>query len=63
MRASTLRPCASGRSCEHRYALDNPGAWGALLRTMLALSEPHTLIFIAYGMAAFAESSSVAIVA
>jgi hypothetical protein len=30
---------------------------------MLALSEPHTLIFIAYGMAAFAESSSVAIVA
>ena len=30
------------------YVLDNPGAWGKLLKTIAALSTPHTLIFITY---------------
>lgn len=30
------------------YVLDNPGAWGAFLRTLLALSGPSTLMFLTY---------------
>jgi SAM-dependent methyltransferase len=30
------------------YVLENPGAWGKLLKTIAALSTPHTLIFITY---------------
>ena len=30
------------------YVLDNPGAWGKLLRTIVALAGPRTLIFVTY---------------
>lgn len=30
------------------YVLENPGAWGALLRTILALSDANTLVFLTY---------------
>ena len=30
------------------YVLENPGAWGKLLKTIAALSTPQTLIFITY---------------
>ena len=30
------------------YVLDNPGAWGKLLKTIVALSAPHTLTFVTY---------------
>ena len=30
------------------YVLDNPGGWGKFLATVVALSAPHTLVFITY---------------
>mmetsp|Transcript_37205 Transcript_37205/g.104983 ORF Transcript_37205/g.104983 Transcript_37205/m.104983 type:complete len:252 (-) Transcript_37205:271-1026(-) len=30
------------------YVLENPGAWGALLRTLLALAGPDTLVLLTY---------------
>ena len=30
------------------YVLDNPGAWGKLLTTIVALSAPQTLTFVTY---------------
>lgn len=30
------------------YVLGNPGAWGALLRTIVALSHPETMVFLTY---------------
>ena len=30
------------------YVLENPGAWGGLLKTIAALSSPSTLIFVTY---------------
>ena len=30
------------------YVLDNPGAWGKLLTTIVALCAPHTLVFVTY---------------
>ena len=30
------------------YVLDNPGAWGAFLRTLMALTGPSSIVFLTY---------------